>query len=145
MKKKKPITSVSEAKRKLIFTSTWYAFAILCGALGLYVFLSEKTFGNWLLCGLLCCFPIVGVTVKNIVATVKDGYRRGANSYTVSVSSDSVSVENHPFREAVISLIIGILISLAAGPILLVIYMLLNIFDMVAAIKYLVANKKQNV
>lgn len=145
MKKKKPITSVSEAKRKLVFTSIWYAFAILCGALGLNLFLGEKTFNNWLLCGLLCCFPIIGVTVKNIVGTVKDGYRRGENSYTVSVSSDSVHVTNNPIGGAIISLVVGILISLAAGPILLVIYMLLNIFDMVAAIKYLVANKKQNV
>ena len=99
---------------------------------------------NWLICGIACCLPIIGVTIKNIVSVTKGGYRSGANEYSASTAGNSVYVENHPFRGAFISLIVGIVLSMAAGPILLAIYMLINIFDIVAAVKYLVANKKQN-
>ncbi len=126
----------------LVFYIIWLIFAALFYFIGLDFFLSGGDFGGWLQWGLFCFFPTIGTVIRNVWAEAKKGARKGANEYTVTVSSDSVSVENHPFRGFMISLVATVFVSLLLGPVDLAFRLLFTIIAIITYIIRLIKEKK---
>ena len=109
--KRKKIQSIAG----LVWKCIWLVFAILFLTAGLYIFFQQQTFGFWLACGFACSFPIIGIPLKMMFNMFRDGARAGARDYEVSVSSSSVTVQNHPFRTALVYLVLTTIFCLAVG------------------------------
>ncbi len=137
-KKNEGITSVAG----LVFKSIWLAFALIMFFVGMAMFLKDRTFGNWMLWGVCCMFPMLGNVIRDAVLEARKGARRGANTYTATVDSSSVTVQNHPFREALIGIVISIFVSLLLGPVALGVAMLTTIIQIVCFVIVLVKTKK---
>lgn len=137
-KKKQGIKSVAG----LVFKSIWLVFAAIMFAGGSMFFFRAKSFSNWLIWGVFCLFPMLGSVIRDIIVSAREGARRGANSYTVSVSGNTATVSNHPFREAIISIVVSIFASILMGPVALGVYMLVAIIQIICFVIVLVKRKK---
>lgn len=144
MKVLKPINSRKGAIARIIFCSIWLAVALLLFFLGLSLFIeaADRGFGDWLVFGIMCCFPVIGTVIKTVVKGAKSGWKEGANTYDVTVSQNSVTVSNHPFRQAILSIIASLFCCLIAGPIILVFFVIINVIDLIKAISYVAKNKE---
>lgn len=140
---KKELRSLKQAKARIIFISVWMIIAIVCLIVGLQMFLSdeERGFGSWVMCGVACCFPVIGTVLRIAISNAKQGWKQGANEYTATVTDTHVTVSNHPFRQAILSFIVAVAISLVAGPIILGFSMILNVISLIQAILYVKNNK----
>ena len=137
-KKKDVITSVPE----LVFKSIWLAIALLLYFVGMAIFLQDKTFGMWIAWGFVCAIPTLGDVIRSAVVEGRRGAVKGANTYTATVSSNSVTVQNHPFREALIGILVSIFASLLAGPVVLALKILTIVIQIVFFVIALVKTKK---
>lgn len=140
---KKELRSLKQAKARIIFLSIWMIIAIICLITGLYMFLSveERGFGEWIVCGVACCVPVIGTVLRFSLANAKLGWKQGANDYTATVTDTHVTVSNHPFRQAILSFILGFGLSLVAGPIILGVTIIINVISLIKAILYVKNNK----
>lgn len=122
----------------IVFYSIWLFVSLVLWFSGLGMFLEamngDDAFTTWIIWGALCIFPIILPIFKMIAGSAKDGARRGANDYSASVVGNSVYVENHPFRGALIGLGVGIFGGLLAGPIMLAFYVIKNTAKLVSII-----------
>lgn len=123
---------------KIVFKAIWLAFAILFWVVGLLMFLSQRDigegFGGWLFWGGFCIFPCLIDVIKGVIDSAKQGWNDGANDYSASVSDTHVTVQNHPFRGAILGIISGIFGGLLIGPVLVVIKVLKAIIDIIKTI-----------
>lgn len=135
-----------ETIKQLVFLIIWYVLAFVFGGIGLAFFLKENTsLGGWFIFGGFCCVPLITVILKQIVSNVKSGYKSGKNSVDVTVYRDgSTSSRNHPIRGAIGGLIGGILGSVLVGPVLLGIYIILNLMDVTTLLQYMKIYKKED-
>lgn len=140
---KKELRSLKQAKARIIFVAIWLVIAFLFFFAGLDMFLSakERGFGDWMMWGFMCCIPIIGTVLRGVISGAKKGWNDGANQYTATVSDTHVTVENHPFRGAVLGIIGSIIGGCLAGPVLLGLYIIINIILLVQAILYIKNNK----
>lgn len=118
---------------KIVFFSVWGIFAILFWIVGMTLFLEEKTLGTWLMWGFCTAFPLCITIAKSAWDGAKKGAQDGANQYTATISSNSVTVSNHPYRGAFMGLITGLLAGIAAGPIVLPVYVIKAILTIITA------------
>lgn len=125
-----------------VWKCVWLIFAAIMMFGGLYVFFQQKTFGFWLVGGFFCSIPVIGFHLKTMFNSMRDGARRGSKDYEVSVSSSAVTVQNHPFRTALVSLVITTIFCLLIGVFYLAFKMILAIIDIVVFIVKMVKEKK---
>lgn len=123
----------------IVFHSVWLVLAALFYYLGVEVFRQTKGFGGWMLWGLACSFVIIPFIIRTTRDSAKDSAREGARTYTATVSSNSVTVSNHPFAGAVFGAVVGLLIGIAAGPIVTPIVAIRTIVKLIGCIKDLKA------
>ncbi len=140
---KKELRSLTQAKARIIFLSIWMVVAFLLFFVGMSVYLSgeERVFMDWVVWGVMCCFPVIGTVLRTVIASAKSGWNEGANQYSATVSSDSVTVQNHPFRQAALSVIAAILVCVLVGPVMLGIFIIINIISLIRAVLYIKKNK----
>lgn len=140
---KKELRSLKQAKARIIFVAIWLVIAFFFFFAGLDSFLSaeERTFGNWMFWGFICCFPVIGTVLRSAISSAKSGWKQGANEYTVTVSDTHATVENHPFRGAVLGIIVSIILCVLVGPVMLAFFIIINIISLVQAILYIKNNK----
>ena len=138
-KKKDEITSMAG----FVFKCIWLAIALLMFFAGMAGFLGEKSFGMWLFWGFCCAFPMIVQVIRDAINSAKKGAREGANQYTITQTSSTITVQNHPFKQAVISLIVSIFASILMGPIFLGLNIILAIIQIVNYIMVLTIKKKQ--
>lgn len=122
---------------KMIFKIIWIVLAITLWTIGCVMFAKaqQDKFLYWFYWGALCSICIIGTVLKGASKQGRIGRAKGANDYTASVSGNTVTVENHPLRGAIIGFIGGLLGGILAGPIVLIIYMIKNIIELVKLIK----------
>lgn len=129
-----------------VFYSIWFAIAIVCFIVGFVLFLGyegiDKIVG-WVVWGLICAIPIIGTMLRLGKRGAGQGAQKGANTYSVDVSDDSVTVKNHPFSYAILGFFCGLLGGALAGPIVLPCYMILNGVRIGSAIKQAMQFKKE--
>ena len=129
----------------IVFYSIWMVIALALWIFGLCAFISSLKsadgFMGWFLWGLLCIPGIIIPIIKMMVQGAKDGWKQGANEYSASVIGNTMYVENHPFRGALLQLLVNGIISIFAGPILLALNIVKNglalynkIFDLVKSV-----------
>lgn len=140
---KKELRSLKQAKARIIFVAIWLVIAFFFFFAGLDMFLSaeERAFSEWMTWGFMCCIPVIGTVLRAVISGAKSGWKKGANEYTVTVSDTHATVENHPFRGAVLSIIGSIIGSCLIGPVLLGLFIIINIISLVQAILYIKNNK----
>lgn len=122
----------------IVFYAIWLVIALALWFGGMGMFLErmngDDAFTSWIIWGAMCIFPIIIPIIKMIAGSTKDGARQGANEYSASVAGNSVYVENHPFRGAIIGLAVGIFGGLLVGPIMLAFYVIKNLAKMIKMI-----------
>lgn len=126
---KKELRSLTQAKARIIFLSIWMVIALLLFFVGMSVYLGaeERAFVDWVVWGTMCCVPVIGTVLRAVITSAKSGWNEGANQYSATVSNNSVTVQNHPFRQAVLSVIAAILVCVLVGPVMLGIFVIINI------------------
>lgn len=137
--KRKKIQSIAG----LVWKCIWLFFASICLAAGLMMFFQGQAFGDWMMCGFACSFPIIWIPLKMMFTMFRDGARQGARDYEVSVSSSYVTVQNHPFRTALVWLVLTTIFCLAVGPFILTYKIIEAIIDIVVYVVKLVKEKKK--
>ena len=114
----------------IVFYSIWMVVALGLWIFGLYGFIdsfeSIGGFGGWVVWGILCIPAIIVPIIKMMVQGAKDGWKQGANEYSASFIGNTMYVENHPLRGALLQLVANLIISVLAGPILLAINIVKN-------------------
>ena len=138
-KKKDEIKSVAG----LVFKSIWLVIALVFFFAGMTMFTGDKTFEGWLMWGLFCLFPMLGAVIRDAFVSGKRGARRGANMYTATVDSTSVTVSNHPFREALIEIAGTIIAAVLIGPLTLGVKILFAVIAIIKFVKVLIDRKKE--
>lgn len=140
---KKELRSLNQAKARIIFVAIWLVIAFMLFFVGMSLFLSgeERTFGDWMVWGIMCCVPILGTVLRSTIKMAKSGWNEGANQYTATVSDTHVTVQNHPFRQALLSIVGAIIGCILVGPVVLALYIIANIFSLIQAILYIKKNK----
>ena len=103
----------------LVVQCIWMAVALFFFFSGLKMFREDKTFVVWLIWGANCCVPMLFDIIKSIVVEAKRGWNEGAREYSVTVDSSSVTVQNHPLRGAIISIVVTLFFGVLSGPIFL--------------------------
>lgn len=125
----------------IVFKSLWILISLGLWIFGITVFIdyinSEAGVLGWFVWGLICTPAILGSVFGTAVGTTRSGWRSGANTYSATVDSNSVTVENHPFRGAITGFIGGLLAGVAMGPITLTFKTIRNIRDLIDMIRYL--------
>ena len=118
-------------KKLLISKCVWTALAIALWVGGLCIFIKNLKIDNWLMgyfiWGTLCAICIIKLVLSLAKNQGKIGRAKGANEYSVTDNGSHYTVQNHPFRGAVIGFITGLLADIVAGPIIVPINVLVNI------------------
>ena len=127
----------------IVFLGIWFILALSIGLGAMSMWSEDKTFENWIIWGVLCTIPVIIPILKFVFESAREGARRGANDYTVTVTSSSVTVQNHPIRDALISLVLSVILSIVAGPFVLAFYVIKNIIKLIKTILALVKVCKQ--
>ncbi len=141
-KKDKSIKTVAG----LVFKCVWLFIALIVFFHGLTMFLSygeDEKFSGWLIWGGICCIPIIFEVIKDIFSGLKSGWAQGANDYTATIDSSSVTVENHPFMGAIVGLIGSIFCCVLIGPIFLGFKIIQAIFLILPFVISLISKKKK--
>ncbi len=121
----------------VVFNAIWLAIALFMWVGGLVSFLEMKAnsgFGAWLMWGVLCAIPIIIPILRSAFAQGKSGARDGANEYSASVIGNTVYVENHPIRGAILGFIGGLIGGVLIGPVILPIYVIKTVIKLISGI-----------
>lgn len=142
----KQYASKSGAVRSTVFYSIWCAVAIACFVGGLVLFLGYEGIDRligWIVWGAICTIPILGTVLRMAKKEGARGAQDGANTYTVeSDPYGNVTVSNHPLRDAIIGFLAGILAGIIMGPIVVCVYLILNVVRICSAIKQIIQFSK---
>ena len=122
---------------RLVLRGVWLTLAMLCLALGIYLFVAIGFTGNdanpflgYIAFGAMCCAPIIGTIFMMIWDNSREGYIDGSNEYTTTVTvteySATATTTNHPIRGFLLGLLGGIIGSLLIGPLLLVVFIVVK-------------------
>lgn len=128
----------------LVWKCVWLFVSISFLIISLSWFFEDQTLGSWLFCGMLCSFPVIGLPLKLMYKSFVSGWNTGADDYEVTVKSSSIRVGNHPFRTALVWLVLTILFCLAVGPIYLTYKIVRAIIDVIIFIVFIIKEKKAN-
>lgn len=109
----------------LSFRIIWLLFTLLVWAAVMTVFISDVSFGTWMIWGFACTLLMIPTAFKFFVMSVKSGYEEGKHYYGGSFFDNGfggVGMRMHDKRysTAIITLIIGVVAFLFFGPILLI-------------------------
>lgn len=130
----------------IVFYSIWLVISLVLWIGGLGEFREalngDDAFATWFVWGALCIIPIIIPVFKMIFASTKDGARDGANTYSASVTGNTVQVQNHPIRGAIYGLIGGIIGGLLVGPVVLALYIIANTGKLLSMILSLIKSGK---
>lgn len=126
---------------KIVFKSLWILISLGLWIFGIAIFInainSGEYFVGWFGWCMLCTPAVLGSILATMVRGTRIGWRDGANTYSATVDSTSVTVQNHPLRGALIGLVGGLIGGVLVGPITLAIKTIGNIRDLVDWIRYL--------
>lgn len=125
----------------LVFKCIWFVFAAVFFGIGLGYFLSNKDaqgFLAWLGAGGICCVPVLTDIIKMVLDAGKEGARKGANDYTVTVTSSSVRVRNHPVSGFIFGILGGLIGSALIGLVYLGIKLIICLIEIIRIVVYLV-------
>lgn len=116
LEKTKRITGV-------VLRSIWLVVTITLWIVGLVGFNQQREvsqgFLGWVVWGILCIPGIIGPLVKLIVVGARDGWKQGANEYSASIIGNTMYVENHPVRGAILQIVVNIVLGVLVGPVIL--------------------------
>ena len=123
----------------ITFNAVWIVCAAILWSIGLNQFLSEKTFGNWMIWGAICSILIIVPLVRQLVKTTKKsvraGEREGANTYTATRVGNTIHVQNNPMGGAIKGFFTGViggaLGGILAGPIFVPGYFIIALLNIV--------------
>ncbi len=120
----------------IVFHSVWLALTAFLYGFGMMYFLQQnKAFEDWMVWGLACSFVIIPFIIRLTWDSTKDGEREGARTYTVTVSDDTVTVTNHPFKHAVLGAVVGLFFGIAIGPIVTPVIAIRTVIKLIGCIK----------
>ena len=128
----------------LIVQCIWLIPSLIIFFSGLSMFKEDKTFLSWVIWGVVCCIPMLFDIIKSTVIEAKKGWAEGSREYSVTVSSSSVTVQNHPLEGAITSILVSLFMSALAGPIFLPVSMLSSVHAILVFVRELIKAKKIN-
>ena len=131
-------------KTKFVFKIIWVVLAVALWTIGLVWFLNAlnnngDAFGMYFAWGGLCAIVTIRHFFTTLNSSTKSGRRRGANDYTVTDNGSHYTVQNHPFKGAVIGFIAGIIAGLVIGPIIVPILVIKSVIQIIRTAKELKA------
>ena len=118
----------------MVFRSIWMVIAIILWCAGLAVFQGGMNFGYWMIWGFMCSIPMIVEVGKAVIDGTRQGARDGANEYSATIIGNTLYIENHPFRGAVIGFLGSIIGCVLVGPVVLPIYFLAVAFKFITNI-----------
>ncbi len=129
----------------LVFTSIWLVIALLFFFFGLAMFISSKeesVIQAWFIWGLFCVIPVIIPTLKFVFGMTRDNAREGERHVTYTITSDSITSSNDGCLYGIIGFVLSAAAAVAAGPIVLGFYMVLNILAIIRFVSALVASRR---
>ena len=115
----------------LVFKSVWLFFSVLF--LWAAFAANSGGFGGWLLMGGICMLPLIIDLIREMIKQGKQGAIEGANTYYVRDCGSFLTISNAPGLGAFKGVIVAIIAYLLAGPILLILKMLLVIIKPISS------------
>ena len=126
-------------KNEIIRKSIWIAFATTMFFIGLVNYQNRSpesdSTGMYLSFGFMCCLPIIGFMLRLVRGAAASGRESGARDIRITRTSNySYSVTNNAGWGWVIGLIVGIFVSLAIGPFVLPVMIIINVVQLITLI-----------
>ena len=131
----------------VVFRGIWLTFASLCLVFGIVMIATQigsMGFGAWVIGGIICCLPILGIIFSFVRDNYHSGREEGSRHYTTTVTVTDTHVyantTNHPFLYGILWMVVALFLCALIGPLLLfglmipkTIHFVRNIIDLAAS------------